>query len=69
MIEVESDADHNDHPSDLPLSPDADHVDHPLSSDADHDDHPSVHALLRQRLQKAGLGAPKPPKKIRRLQL
>ena len=37
-----------------------------VESDADHDDHPSVHALLRQRLQKAVLGAPKPPKKIRR---
>ena len=54
-MEVEPDADRVVHPSDLPLSP-----------DADHDDHPSVHALLRRRAQKVGLGAPKPPKKIRR---
>ena len=57
-MEVEPDADNVVHPSDLPLSQDADHEDHlsdlPLSP---------VHALLRQR---AGLGAPKPPKKMRR---
>jgi hypothetical protein len=57
-MEVEPDADHVVHPSDPPLAPDADHDDHPSELPLS-----PVHALLRQR---AGLGAPKPPKKIRR---
>ena len=47
-MEVEPDADHVVHPSDLPLSPDAVHDDHlsdlPLSP---------IHALLRQRVELA----------------
>ena len=51
-MEVEPDTDNVVHPSDLPLSQDADHEDH-LSD-------------LPLSPVHAGLGAPKPPKKMRR---